>query len=34
VSDEIEKRWSGAATKGALEESAEMIISPMEGGGV
>ena len=36
-SDEIEKRWSEAAAKGALEEPTEMIASPMEsgsGGGV
>ena len=28
----IEKRWSEAAAKGALEEPTEMIISPMESG--
>ncbi|MDH3260946.1 MAG: hypothetical protein OEM84_08250 [Acidimicrobiia bacterium] len=32
-SDEIEKRWSEAAAKGALEEPKEMIVSPMESGG-
>ena len=32
-SGEIEKRWSEAAAKGALEEPTEMIISPMESGG-
>ena len=32
-SDEIEKRWSEAAAKGALEEPTEMIISPIESGG-
>jgi hypothetical protein len=32
-SDEIEKRWSEAAAKGALEEPTEMIVSPMESGG-
>ena len=28
----IEKRWSEAAAKGALEEPTEMIISPIESG--
>ena len=28
----IEKRWSEAAAKGALEEPTEMIVSPMESG--
>ena len=31
-SEDIEKRWSEAAAKGALEEPTEMIISPMESG--
>ncbi|MDH3261577.1 MAG: hypothetical protein OEM81_11245 [Acidimicrobiia bacterium] len=31
-SEEIEKRWSEAAAKGALEEPTEMIVSPMESG--
>ncbi len=31
-SGEIEKRWSEAGAKAALEEPTEMIISPMESG--